>query len=727
MQTSVLLAGGFCALLLAAAAPSAAAPAASGAAAELARLGADSTVRRTLALADLGVTAPIVLKGQDNARVLYFPVPAGIALAGATLRLHADYLQPEAADTRLVLSLDNDIVSARALAQERGDAGIELGVDGTARPNGLIQLGLHWTSAALGARCPGAIASGNALRIRPATALSYSYDGAAVRTLGLAWGALPPAPVILVGGGPLPAASYDSAWRIGLALARAGRHPIVRAVPRVGEAVDLDGGAVPPALHAIPAFAALAQPGRHVLADPAEVGALLALGAAGGLHADLLLSDAPLQAGIDAALQALRAQAASAGLGDAYAAWEQRNGQALGPAAAQELRLGMLAGRPVIVVGSDAGARAAREFGHAYSAAAAPSAAPVPAWIDRGEARVALPVAQLGGAPGSFEAGQRGEWPLAFALAGPPAGRTPVRAVIDVAAAPAARAGAPTVSVLLNDILLGSMRLAADGTPQRLSVDIPRYVPLAANTLRVVFQRPRGADGCDTERAPVTVLPTSHLVFERVAPADDFVSMKVRFAQGASLLVPPGYLERAAASLPTVIAVAGALNVSPANASLRVAGPGAATAGAPFLAFEEPPPAAAPLPDGARLWQASHGPAQPLPAAHSTLALLAVRRAGPTPGVVFRSLGAQGPQQGAQLLLGHGSAALLGSGGVLAEFDPDGAAITRLAGDGPSDWWRHALWWMVPLAAALAFVALLVAASHVRRRKERAAAQAKDS
>jgi hypothetical protein len=200
MQTSVLLAGGFCALLLAAAAPSAAAPAASGAAAELARLGADSTVRRTLALADLGVTAPIVLKGQDNARVLYFPVPAGIALAGATLRLHADYLQPEAADTRLVLSLDNDIVSARALAQERGDAGIELGVDGTARPNGLIQLGLHWTSAALGARCPGAIASGNALRIRPATALSYSYDGAAVRTLGLAWGALPPAPVILVGG-----------------------------------------------------------------------------------------------------------------------------------------------------------------------------------------------------------------------------------------------------------------------------------------------------------------------------------------------------------------------------------------------------------------------------------------------------------------------------------------------------------------------------------------------
>ena len=63
--------------------------------------------------------------------------------------------------------------------------------------------------------------------------------------LPAAWGSLPHSPMILIAGAKLSADAYDSAWRLGVALERAGKRPRIVALPAVGDTVDLQAVAFP--------------------------------------------------------------------------------------------------------------------------------------------------------------------------------------------------------------------------------------------------------------------------------------------------------------------------------------------------------------------------------------------------------------------------------------------------------------------------------------------------
>ncbi|RYF39104.1 MAG: cellulose synthase, partial [Comamonadaceae bacterium] len=297
--------------------PAQPAPAPAGAAGPAAeafrRLNADSWIPRTVSFADLGFTGPLVLGYPETLREVYLPVPPGVPLANALLQLDAGYVRADAGRTTLILSLDGTPASARPFAAEKGDASISLPVDGAPRPSGFVRFNLDWrTAVARENTCADARTPGNLLRIEPTTRFTYRYDGSAVRDLSTAWSALPASPVILVAGNKLSQPSYDSAWRVGVALERAGKRPRFTTLPAVGDTVDMRGVTVPPSLKSIPAFAGLTEGGNHKIKDASELGALMALGQNGPLQADLVVADPSSAAAMDAPFQALQAQIQSA-------------------------------------------------------------------------------------------------------------------------------------------------------------------------------------------------------------------------------------------------------------------------------------------------------------------------------------------------------------------------------------------------------------------------------
>ncbi len=156
------------------------------------RMTADTWVTRSVGFSELGFKGPLVLASTDNRREIYLPVPANVPLGDGALQLDANYLRADGGRTTMIVSLDNYPVSARAFVQEKGDASLPLAVDGAARASGFVRVGVNWTSAvARDSICADARTPGNILRIEPTSRFTYKYDGAAIRDLSTAWGALP--------------------------------------------------------------------------------------------------------------------------------------------------------------------------------------------------------------------------------------------------------------------------------------------------------------------------------------------------------------------------------------------------------------------------------------------------------------------------------------------------------------------------------------------------------
>nr|WP_272213309.1 hypothetical protein [Marinicella sp. W31]MDC2879256.1 hypothetical protein [Marinicella sp. W31] len=98
-------------------------------------------------------------------------------------------------------------------------------------------------------------------------------------TVAKAFSALTQDVTLLVSSDQLDQASYDAAWRLGLALERAGKSVTVIALPGPGDTVDASAVDVPEALQTIPAFAGLSTGGSVTLSNAAEAGAFMLLGA----------------------------------------------------------------------------------------------------------------------------------------------------------------------------------------------------------------------------------------------------------------------------------------------------------------------------------------------------------------------------------------------------------------------------------------------------------------
>jgi hypothetical protein len=697
----------------------------------ISRLAADTRQQRVIDLKDLGIDRPIVLNATDARRELYLPVPADVPLTDATLHFDASYLNGESGRNTLLLSLDGYPVRAMGLNEGEGDASATLGVDKAPRDSGSVRLGVAWSSIISREQCEDERAIGNVLRIDPHSRLSYSFDASQLNDVGAAWNALPGKPGILVAPGALSSASYDAAWRLGVALERIGKQARIVAFPSVKDSIDLGQLNIPAELKQIPAFASLDGKGLHTLDDPAQIGALLVLGQTPALNADLAVNDPQLLKAVTESLDALQAQIQrlDASAGSAFTQWRDRHVNGALASGTDNVRLAMLGAHPLLLINQDAAGKAIGLFSTAWNKLARTRQLTVGEEANMPlseDGRVAL--SRLGGKPGSVDVLAKTDWSASFPLGSVAYdGRVPVSAAVDVSAAPGASGTPPIASLFLNDYLIGAKQLDADGQKERIEARIPRYALGSQNILRVSFQRQPVSDLCrETPQAfPVAVLPSSHITLDKAPLDSDFSGMAARFAAGAQVVVPQSYLDRPAASLPQVIRIASASGVSPLRADFTVSGDGKAALSPDksFLAFEVP------VKDSTESVQVNEGhllinqKEQTLLDLKTLnhLAALQVVDSGSQHGMIYRTLGGQAPNFARPVLLERGNVTVLGDNGPLTTFDAKDPTGSQMIDDeepkGFDAWRKPSALWLIP-AAVIAFLLLLLAGHRARRNRQ---------
>ncbi|WP_296182994.1 cellulose biosynthesis cyclic di-GMP-binding regulatory protein BcsB [Pseudomonas sp. UBA1879] len=698
----------------------------------ISRMAADTRQQRVIDLKDLGIDRPIILNASDARRELYLPVPADVPLTDATLHFDASYLNGESGRNTLLLSLDGYPVRALGLNEGEGDASATLGVDKAPRESGSVRLGVAWSSIISRVQCEDERAIGNVLRIDPHSRLSYSFDASQLQDVGAAWNALPGKPGILVAPGALSSASYDAAWRLGVALERIGKQARIVSFPSVKDSIDLGSLSIPAELKQIPAFASLDGKGLHTLDDPAQIGALLMLGQTPAFSADLAVNDPQLLKAVSESLDALQAQiqGLDASAGSAFTQWRDRHVNGVLASGTDNVRLAMLGAHPLLLINQDAATNAIALFSAAWNKLARTRQLTVGEEANMPlseDGRVAL--TRLGGKPGSVDVLAKTDWSASFPLGSVAYdGRVPVSAAVDVSAAPGASGTPPIASLFLNDYLIGARQLDADGQKERIEARIPRYALASQNVLRVSFQRQPVSDLCrETPQAfPVAVLPSSHITLDNVALDSDFSGMAARFAAGAQVVVPQSYLDRPASSLPQVIRIASASGVSPLRAHFSVSSDAKAALSpdAAFLAFEVP------VKDSTESVQVSddghlliNQKAQTLLDLKTLnhLAALQVVDSGNQHGMIYRTLGGQAPNFARPVLLERGNVTVLGDEGPLTTFDAKDPTGSQMIDDdepkGFDAWRKPSALWLIP-AAVIAFLVLLLAGRRARRNRQ---------
>lgn len=692
----------------------------------IARLTSNRMITRELSLKDLGIRDPIVLNSSDARREIFLPVPPGVPIVDAGLQLDAHYLRGDGGRSTFVLSFDGYPVASRSFSQPEGSADLAIGVDGSPRDTGFLRVGAAWASVVSERACASERTSGNVLRIDPTTRLHYRYDGKAIQDLAAAWAALPPSVTIAVAGQTMAKDAYDAAWRIGVALERAGKRAVVKALPSPGDEVDLTGIVVPDALRSIPAFRNLVGAERLRISDPAEVGALLLLGAAPA-QAQVAIADQEFRSKVDAALTALDRQI-DATAPDAKAELAKWRSDAMSvanvPLESGAVRLMHFAGQPLMAVAPDAGAKAAGLFDDLWRRLAVSKSVVIRSVNDNSGDASAVSLARLGGTATSFDVQERGDWSATFDLGALASdGRVPSRLELDVSAAPGATTTQPVASVFINDMLLGAKRLDANGKPERITVDVPSYALKPQNVLRVSFHRQSAGEHCrETPQAyPVAILPTSRLLLEQAPPADDFAGVIPRLAGPAAMIIPDAWLTKAPGTLAVVIRLANASGLSPVRASFT-ASSAPIKPDRPFLALDVPLEGITGKVkvEGDRLIIAGRDSANLLDVAGlDGLGAISVVRAQDQLGLVYGTVGSHPPVFGAPFALAGGDVAVLGSEGVLAQIDTRDPFGNRPARNDRKTWAQE-LWgkvaWGGSAAASGLLLLIILRARQVRRR-----------
>ncbi|MDH0419336.1 hypothetical protein [Delftia tsuruhatensis] len=686
------------------------------------QLGASDGLQRSVTLKELGIVDPVVLAGTAT-QDFYLPVPRGLPLGDASIAFDGRYLKGEPGTSTVVISLNGTPAVSQTVPDGEGTLQRNLPVAQPARASDFVRLGVNWRNRNNSQqRCDENHSLANSLTISPQTRLSYRVDPRDVRTIEDVWNTLPVRTTVLVSGRQLEQASFDSAWRIGASLQRNNRRMQVRALPAVGEVIDLRGLEVPAALAGVPAFAALrgAEP-QHKLASDAELGALLMLGAA-QVSGDIVVADKALQQRLTAAFAALQAQLATdPDAGQALQQWRARRAPLASEAlASQQLRALPMGRQMVLAVASDAGARVAGLQEAALqrllvSDNVTVAAAQPPQWDEAKGIRLS----SLGGSPDSFDVLSRGEWTMNFPLSAVASqGRMPGEITLYVAAAPGASATRPVATLFWNGMLLSARQLDANGQPERLRARVPGYALGINNTLRVSVQRQPYSADCNEipQPYPASVLPAiSYVTPGKAEPNGSFIGLLPLLGARSQLLVPASYLSAAPAALERMANLAAASGLSASQAELVVAQADApAKPSMPFVAMEVPVEGAKPLvtvTDGQQLrirgksldWLDIKGLKQ--------LSSAEVVTAGGQQGVLWRAIGEWTGGLGEPFLLNRGNIAVIGGDGPLAWVDssnPD-AGIPSGPREGAFHEWRNFLSWSVPgIAIALVVVVLLV-------------------
>jgi hypothetical protein len=391
-----------------------------------------------------------------------------------------------------------------------------------------------------------------------------------------------------------------------------------------------------------------------------------------------------------------------------------------------QIALGHVGNRPVIVVAPGAGAEAAGLFTHMWQQVAAGTDLTVQAVdMPRNDDSNAVSLQYLGAKPASFDVLAHADWNATFDIGSVAAdGKGPGTLVIDVAAAPSAARTPPVVSVFMNDVLLGAKEMEANGRRERIVAPIPRYALQTRNVIRVSFVRQLASDRCreTPEPYPVSVLASSHMLLDKIDPSSDFTGLMSRFADGGTLLVPQADLADATSTLPRVVRMAASTGLSPSRAKLQVVADGAhPKVSGPYLAVDVVPDGVAESikPEADRLYLAGSKDHPLLDVRGlNRVGILEVVGKGDDLGAVYRTLGSQPPSMTKPIALSGGNVAIMGNNGLRTEVntnDPSGQGIMKQARPGL---FERGYWWLTPIILVALFIGLLVFASRVRRQKK---------
>jgi hypothetical protein len=698
----------------------------------LQRLQGDTWVNRSFSLSDLGFGDDVLLSGFDSRQEFYLPVPQQLKLADATVDFRARYYKAEEGRTTMVLFINGRPVHSRRIEVSEGDASQLLKVDTNQRTNGFLRFRVNWQNNVGQRICEVERSTGNVLSVSADTRFNYRFSSSALTSLSDAWLTLPAHPTLMVASRKVSKATYDTAWRLGVALEQANRRVVVKSFPAPGDVIDTTGWQVPAGLASLPAFSGLAQGNaKHVLKDAAEVGALVVLGSSLATG-DIAVVDTALQQEISAALDALGAQlGGDADAARSFASWRSlQTAVATGALPSHSIRLATLGARPVIVVAEDAGAKAAGVFADVWRSAMTTrevtvAEANTPDVLDRS----AIRLTNLGGSDASFDVLARGDWTATIPLGAVAVnGRMPSDLVVDVAAAPGASSTRPVASVFWNNVLLSAKRLQADGRPERLDARIPGYALGLRNVVRVSFQRQPYSNDCnETPQAfPVNVLPTSYVRGGDSEPDGTFVGLLPLMSGTPQLIVPEAYLADAPASLMRVVRMAVAAGVTPIRAEFVVAEQGQAfTPSRPFLALQVPVDGATSkvvIKDAQLRINGKKAPWIDVDGlAH--LSAVEVTSAHAQPGLLWQPLGAQTAAQDKPFVLNRGDIALIGAEGPVSWVDSTNPSASQppRAGESAFYEWRRYFSWGVPLvsAALLMLLLLVVWAYRIRRNRRK--------
>lgn len=678
-------------------------------------LTAQDWVSRSVSLKDLGITNPVVLDQADNRQAFFLPVPKGVVISEAQIELKGHFIKGEEQPATLRLAVDGQPRVAERVNHAEGDLGRILPVDSGKHASGFVSFTLDWSSPVSADFCTPPRATANVLTLSPQTRLNYRYSPSALGSLAEAWSAMPGEPVILVAAGALQRSSFDSAWRLGVALERSSRRALVRALPQVGDSVPLTGVDVPAALTKIPAFAAFAGKQTHTLASAAELGALLMLDTP-ATRANLAIADAELVGQIDTALAALGQQLQDDP--DALGALEQWRKQRASLAAStlpgQQMQLRSLGSQTLVAVAADAGAEAAGVFDGRWRNVLVSRQAEVK---DVGEALANehghLRLSALGGNFDTFDVVSRGEWTATFPLSAVSVdGRMPGELNLDLAAAPGAGASPPVASVIWNNVLLNAAQLDADGSPENLKARIPGYALGVTNTVQVRFQRQPSSPHCAEvpQAYPVNVLPSSYLTSADAEPDGTFIGLLPLLAGKPQVIVNPAVLQNPVANLGKLIRLANAASVSPVNAELLLSdAKGEAAPTKPFLALDVQLPGAQPVLGVAELQRLqAHGEehlALDLKGPQGLGTLSVVSSSGQK-GMLWNSLGNPDMVPQVPFLLTQGNAVVVGEQGPLTWVDTSDPGL-NLSGT-PFHQWRKQLVWALPTLSGIVLVLLVL-------------------
>ena len=694
---------------------------------ELQQITQGQRFERRISLSTMGVMGPSVNIPADSLQEFYFPLQGN-----------------EQARALVVTAPANQPAPAFAI----NGVATPTGVNAPGKPQQLVRTTLPVHGSAIptrlgmqvGPQAPAqcSTSSAGAVALNPDTHLSYyaaATDASAAGSWLQAVATMPEHPFLLVAAPPLSRETFDTAWRVGLAMARQGRPATVHTLPRVGDIVDTRALSIPAALQSITAFAGLSDAQEHhAIANAAEIGALLMLDAS-ALLADVVVADASLQSQLSRALDALQMQITDEEAHEVFQHWRDKRMPLASSAPASRTFAHIPFGaRPAWVIATDgAGSVAALNTGSQWR--------PLTAVAD-GAARLApsqsnhalLRDSSSGKSPQQFTMQAPQNWSASFALTPPlTGGHTPSHIEVHFRLPDNARQQSPVGVLHWNGILLAARNLKGKGERETLAADIPVYALSAINVLQVAIKQDAPAGGCNPSQATPTTALQLDVRFAPVTastepPTDtpSFADVISSLGRSADIAVPQSYLSLAQQGLANTIQFAAAANLSPITSRLLLVE--ADKVFRPTQSFVALDVALPDTPHAFALRDQNVSlrgrPVTGIPWSQASgVTAVQVVHTEQQNGLLWYPLGAESRVRPAGLLVNHGQLALLGPGSEVAWINASGSVVRAADANtaGPMYEWRSLFSWGVPvtLATLTLFIVLVVAAAIAARRAKR--------